>query len=431
VHQAKKNLIEATSDWLVRTDITRFYPSIYTHSIPWAAYGKKRVKNNLGLFIGSLADRLDILVRKCNRNQTIGIPIGPETSRILAEIISSRIDDEIRKSDAAPKFREADRLQDDWYIGSDSFERAEDTLSDITRIYRDFGLEINGSKTDIQHIIGRTGLVWRSELAAFLSHRSGHLQGSRLQEFLQMSLRLQSFFPREPVLNYALSVVEGNRFRDVDVEMMESFLLKAAVISPISLDKICRMIVNIDRDTAKLSRVRIAKRFEEMALRMLEKGHDYEAMWLIYTIRGLRQYLRRSRMAEILKEYSGACIPLVVLDMESKGLVNFRIPKEVWESSFDGDRVRSDWSWLLAYEAIRKGWLVDKHGILRLPFFSEMDTRDVVFYDPKKNVADSRAVKKRNAAARAQSEQMVVKFTSALRELNLMDDLDSFERDYL
>ena len=43
-HRAKKAFIEATANWLVKTDITRFYPSIYTHSIPWAAYGKENVR---------------------------------------------------------------------------------------------------------------------------------------------------------------------------------------------------------------------------------------------------------------------------------------------------------------------------------------------------------------------------------------------------
>lgn len=44
LHEAKKSYLQATSDWVVTTDITRFYPSIYTHSIAWAAYGKERVK---------------------------------------------------------------------------------------------------------------------------------------------------------------------------------------------------------------------------------------------------------------------------------------------------------------------------------------------------------------------------------------------------
>ena len=147
VHSAKKSYLQATSDWVVTTDITRFYPSIYTHSIAWAAYGKEKVKRNPNVYKGSLADRLDLLVRACNRNQTVGIPVGPETSRIVAEIISARIDCDYRSRFPKATADSIDRLQDDWTIGVPSLEEAERVLSAISGIYRAFGLDINGSKT--------------------------------------------------------------------------------------------------------------------------------------------------------------------------------------------------------------------------------------------------------------------------------------------
>jgi len=106
----------------------------------------------------ALADRLDILIRNCNRNQTIGIPIGPETSRVIAEIISSRIDDDFA-ADTDLNNKDIDRLQDDWFIGVSTFEEAEDVLSKIARLYRDYGLEINGSKTSINHILKTKNLT--------------------------------------------------------------------------------------------------------------------------------------------------------------------------------------------------------------------------------------------------------------------------------
>jgi hypothetical protein len=123
-HSAKKEYLEATSDWLVKTDISRFYPTIYTQSIAWAAYGKERVKNNIKLYEGSLADRLDVLVRACNRNQTMGIPIGPETSRVIAEVISARIDSDFQRSMPRISGGWVDRRQDDWFVGVDTLEKS-------------------------------------------------------------------------------------------------------------------------------------------------------------------------------------------------------------------------------------------------------------------------------------------------------------------
>jgi hypothetical protein len=389
-HRAKKEYIAATSDWLVKTDITRFYPSLYTHSIAWAAYGKKNVKSRLNLYKGSLADRIDILVRACNRNQTIGIPIGPETSRIIAETISSRIDMDFYKFNEDISRDSIDRLQDDWVVGVETLERAEHVLSQISSIYREFGLEINGSKTSIDRIIALSGTSWISELSSFLSHRSEPLKGARLREFLFLSLRLQASHLSEPVINYAMSVIEGKKFYEGDIESLESFLLKAAVLAPISLDKICRVIINIDNDTHKLSKGRIISRFRILAERSIERGNTFEAIWLIYTIRGLHGKLNSKRISDLMLDHHGSTLPLILLDMQNSGLFTQKLPKEHWEELMNKERINSDWVWLLAYEGIRKGWISDKKKILSTPFFKAMHSRDVVFYDQKANIKTSR-----------------------------------------
>ena len=239
LHRIKKDYIEAISDWVVTTDIFRFYPSIYTHSIVWAAYGKGKVKSNLGVYAGSLAEtRIDMSVRSGNRNQTVGIPIGPETSSIIANIISARIDVNFEDNHMMKNINvddnRIDRLQDDWFVGTDSLEDAEVVLSAISSVYREYGLEINGSKTTVDRVIQLAEDRWVSEIGAFLSHKSGSLHGGRLREFLKLCLRLQKDHAREPVINYALSVLESQKPNEYDVEPLESFLLKAGLISPIS-----------------------------------------------------------------------------------------------------------------------------------------------------------------------------------------------------
>src|SRR3546814_11832432 len=74
----------------VKTDSTRVYPSIYTHSIAWAILGKAHVKasHHTTAFKGHFANHLDKAVGAGQEGQTIGIPIGPDTSRIIAELRS-------------------------------------------------------------------------------------------------------------------------------------------------------------------------------------------------------------------------------------------------------------------------------------------------------------------------------------------------------
>lgn len=410
VHHAKKAFIEATADWIVKTDITSFYSSIYTHSVAWAAYGKERVKKNLHAYEGSLADRIDSLVRSCNRNQTVGIPIGPETSRIIAEIISSRIDhDFFKKMKYGQRdFQNIDRLQDDWFVGVDSLENAENLLSVICSAYRPYGLEINGSKTSVDRVVNIADEEWVSEIRAFLSHSSGPISGARLKELFSLGLRLQVQFPRENVIGYVLSAVEGRNLLDADVSLLESFMLKAATASPISLDKICKIILNINYSSKNISIPRITTRFTKLAEKNILNGNTYEAIWLLYAIRGLRTKLKSKTISEAIEVTPSSALALILLDMESKGLVVHKLPKSSWVSLIDADLIRSDWSWLLSYEGVRHGWLPDPKGVMRDPFFAAMHSRDVTFYDPRRNVMPSkkeimlRKMKKRRATLEAE-----------------------------
>lgn len=80
---------------LIKLDISGCFDGIYTHSLAWAIYGKKFAKQNLRKILGSFAGQFDSLMQKLNYNETNGIIIGPEVSRIFAEIILQAVDVEV------------------------------------------------------------------------------------------------------------------------------------------------------------------------------------------------------------------------------------------------------------------------------------------------------------------------------------------------
>lgn len=80
---------------LIKLDVQKCFESVYTHSIQWAVYGKESVKNNTQTYEGSFAGVFDQLVRNMNDGETHGILIGPEISRIFAEIILQRVDSDV------------------------------------------------------------------------------------------------------------------------------------------------------------------------------------------------------------------------------------------------------------------------------------------------------------------------------------------------
>ena len=120
----RKATIRSRSKYLLKADISQFYHSIYTHSITWAIHTKPFVKaniNNRVIMRNLSGDKLDRLIRRSQENQTIGIPIGPDTSYLIAEIILSICDKELRKARVSNYLR----FIDDYEFGCESLQVAE------------------------------------------------------------------------------------------------------------------------------------------------------------------------------------------------------------------------------------------------------------------------------------------------------------------
>jgi len=86
---------EKKYDAMVQIDVSKCFDSIYTHSLPWAVLGKDQTKFNLDQSKGTFAGRFDALMQDLNHKETNGIVIGPEFSRIFAEIILQSVDAEL------------------------------------------------------------------------------------------------------------------------------------------------------------------------------------------------------------------------------------------------------------------------------------------------------------------------------------------------
>ncbi|MCH5509126.1 antiviral reverse transcriptase Drt3b [Pseudomonas fragariae (ex Marin et al. 2024)] len=96
---------------LTKFDVSGCFDSIYTHSLAWAVYGKDFAKQNIKSILGTFAGKFDSLMQKLNHNETNGILIGPEVSRIFAEIILQAVDVEI-----------AGKLLEKGYIHNEDFK---------------------------------------------------------------------------------------------------------------------------------------------------------------------------------------------------------------------------------------------------------------------------------------------------------------------
>lgn len=83
---------------LAKLDVASCFDRIYTHSIAWAIYKKEYAKNNLGALPETFPGRFDWLMQKLNYNETNGIVVGPEVSRVFAEVIFQAVDVDVSRA---------------------------------------------------------------------------------------------------------------------------------------------------------------------------------------------------------------------------------------------------------------------------------------------------------------------------------------------
>ncbi|SCC79260.1 antiviral reverse transcriptase Drt3b [Saliniramus fredricksonii] len=136
--------LESRFSHLRTLDVSRCFFNIYTHSITWAQKDKDFSKKNSRNY--SFEQRFDLVMQKANYNETAGIVVGPEVSRIFAEIIFQRIDLDLERHAAergliSEKDYAVRRYIDDFHLfgkNLDTLNILEDLLADALEEYKLF-----------------------------------------------------------------------------------------------------------------------------------------------------------------------------------------------------------------------------------------------------------------------------------------------------
>ncbi|HHP0493444.1 TPA: antiviral reverse transcriptase Drt3b [Vibrio harveyi] len=150
-HQCEKNYNN-----MAKIDISQCFNSIYTHSIAWAIFGKIATKNVLSGFIpgslnNSFADDFDKLIQDSNYKETNGIPVGSEVSRVFAEIILQRIDNNVisaltEKDIIHKRDYTIFRYVDDYFIFYNDESTYKTIIDAIQYELHEYKLSLNNSK---------------------------------------------------------------------------------------------------------------------------------------------------------------------------------------------------------------------------------------------------------------------------------------------
>jgi hypothetical protein len=313
--------------FIAQTDIARFYHSIYTHSIPWAFHGKAASKADRNVRSANIFfNRADWLIRSGQDGQTVGIPVGPDMSRIFAEVLGTAIDLEFN-----------DRLDgidclvlrhvDDVWIGANSHADAERALSRYREAIREFELDINESKTRIFAEDFSFSDFWPSEISGqieFAIDSPGRRAKDRLRSALEHAFATAVSRNDDGILKYVLRYIDQHELTLDHWDVVEPFLKRLAVHFGHTVDYVARILVwrqlargDLDIDAWRPIMGTILDKHGRL-------GNDSEICWAIYAHHHLGIVISLENATRIVQN-CGALSLVALLNCVALGLVDTAI----------------------------------------------------------------------------------------------------------
>lgn len=364
--------------YVLRTDISRFFPTIYTHSIPWALHGKAASKKNTKptpKFFGNL---LDLATRQSQDGQTFGLSIGPDTSHIIAECIATSIDVDLERK---LKGRLAGfRYVDDYYLFFETQDDAEKALACLVRCLRDFELQINFEKTRICRIDELQEDFWTHALRSIAISSSGQRQRSDINHYFELARDLAKRYPTDGVMIYALRRVGSVILRLENWDAFEAQLCLVAAAHPVTLQSIARLLSTYSRLGFPINKQRLSRLINSLIAEHAPLEHHSEVAWCLWICKELSLDITGANVDSVAAMESSICA-LILLDLDSAGTLPKTLAHSRWRP-FETSSALWEEQWMLSYEAGVRGWggMSDMH-IKADPYFDELRKLQVRFYD--------------------------------------------------
>lgn len=363
---------------LVSTDIARFYASIYTHSIPWALHGKDvaKARRNDDKLTGNRIDRAS---RNCTGSQTIGIPIGPDSSLVIAELILAAVDRQLQSEFRGCK---TFRHMDEYEVAVGSRDQAEEVLASIQRTLGNYELELNPRKTTIDELPTYHEAPWVSVLRTLSIPKHPTAQANSLVRLFDLGFVTAREAPSEPVLRYLTGRAKNTMVDLKNWRLFQHLLLESITAEPGTIPNVMTAILKHKEEHFALDRDAIAETLNGVIGRHAPLGHDNEVAWALWSLMTLKLPVT-SDAAEKLSMTNDPVVMLVALHAEASGLTDSNLDKEPWLKAIgDPEAALADEHWLTVYEASNRGWLpIDPNVVLGNESFSFLRRLDVTFYD--------------------------------------------------
>lgn len=217
--------------YLVKADISSFYHSVYTHVVPWALVGRAVARTNPS--DRRWFNRIDIALRSSQEKETLGLPIGCDTSALFAEIILARVDNKLKKYQYT-------RYVDDYNCYCSSREQAECFIRDLSRELKEYRLKLNPRKTKISELPMALNENWVGQLKLYSNiDEVNKYSKARVIAFLDLASELFNNNPDESSIRYAAKIILSKKFTDYSTYILIlKYFLNLCYLYPYIIDVI-------------------------------------------------------------------------------------------------------------------------------------------------------------------------------------------------
>jgi hypothetical protein len=358
--------VRSGARFILRADIARFYGSLYTHSLPWALNGKLAAKASRR---GGFANDLDEALRNCQDGQTLGIPVGPDTSFVVSEIVASSIDNEL-----IAKGLHGFRFVDDYEFAFNTRAAAEIALATIEEILANYELALNLRKTTIDQLPIELERPWIDELRhtpIALFDQPGLLR------YFNRAFELKQRYPHDPVIAYSVA-----RLRPVPKltswDVLTNILCQCALVEPGAIEPVVTLLQENRNEGSECAIDTVIRAILEHHTPL---SYGSELVWALWAAIWFNRKIP-SELAKNLDGNTDPAVALLALYAREKGLIRRNLRYTRWTQLLTSENLYGP-MWLLTYEADLKGWLTPRvKGIVKNDVnFGPLYSAGVSFFD--------------------------------------------------
>lgn len=385
---------------LLTTDIVEHYDATYTHSVAWAIHGKEDAKEKWkATFEGTKSQRkaakaiwdglagniLDRVLRDGDEQQTHGIPTGPETSRIISEVVLSAIDGEfvqLLKGNGISFV--GGRYVDDYELYFENERDAEKALQILRDVLNRYRYKVSEPKT---HILSGPPIPideeWRRRLRQITpkplldaeepySIGEDQLDFKSVKHFVKEAVTLTREFENPRIIKQVLSYpLRKYKCPDTKWELYEVYLLQLLANYP----NTAKAVFDILQNHGKGGGSNVAT----VLNRLLSAKNTtvFDVIWLLYGSL-LFDVTLTDLSVQTAASHNDPLIWLMLLHLKQNGKV--QLEDGDFKNAWEGFSL-SDEGWIYKYEAVRQGWIEDDQNVIgESPFFAKLLEQNVSFY---------------------------------------------------